>query len=159
MKKLGLLIILFFSLTAYSFAGDGDKFFNITGGVMYRNTANAVIGMEFETKYHHAWEIYADLTTIFSNENFWNYKTIAAGAAYKPAFYRWKNANLRARFGADIGTDEGHSFYASIDVGLEFSYSFRNRMQLVIMQKNDFAFWTRENFKNGFLIGLKIPIN
>jgi hypothetical protein len=169
MKKLLLMLVTLFSLSFNSFAGDGDKFFNIATGLMYRNTANAVITMEFETKYHNAWEIYVDASTafkkceientIFCEKTFWDYKTFGIGGAYKPAISRWKNANLRARFGADIGIDEGYSFYTSLDIGLEFSYSFRNRMQFVIMQKNDFAFWTRDNFKNGFLIGLKIPIN
>jgi hypothetical protein len=168
MKKI-LLCVILLSLSFKSFAGDGDKFVSVAGGLMYRNTANALVSMEFEGMYHNAWEIYVDLTTaykkceinntIFCKKTFWDYKTVGVGGAYKPAFYRWKNANLRARVGADIGIDEGYSFYASVDLGLEFSYSFKNRMQLVIMQKNDFAFWTRDNFKNGFLIGLKIPIN
>jgi hypothetical protein len=169
MKKIFVLLATLFSLSFNSHAGDGDRFFHLSGGLMYRNTANTVIGMEIEGRYHHAWEIYADLTTAyekcpidntyFCKEYFWNYKTAGLGVAYKPAFKRWKNANLRARFGADLGIDEGYSFYTSLDIGLEFSYSFRNRIQLVITQKNDFAFWTRDNFKNGFLIGLKIPVN
>lgn len=169
MKRILLICFTLFSLTFNSFAGDGDKFFNLSGGLMYRSTVDALVSMEFEGKYHNAWEMYLDLSTaykkceidntIFCNKTFWDYKTVSIGGAYKPAFYRYKNANLRARFGADIGIDEGYSFCASVDVGIEFSYSFKNRMQLVITQKNDFAFWTRDNFKNGLLIGLKIPIN
>jgi hypothetical protein len=169
MRKILIISVTLFSLTFNSFAGDGDRFVNVSGGLMYRKTATALASMEFEGKYHNAWEIYVDMTTaykkceidntIFCKKTFWDYKTVSFGGAYKPAFYRWKNANLRARVGADIGIDEGYSFSASVDLGLEYSYSFKNRMQLVITQKNDFAFWTRDNFKNGLLIGLKIPLN
>ena len=61
------------------------------------------------------------------------------GAAYKPTISRGKNSNLRWRFGADLGANR-KGFQASIDIGLEYSYSFRNGMQVFVMQKNDFVF-------------------
>ena len=49
MKRIAFLVItLFFSLK--SMAGDGDKFFNISGGWQWKNTVNAVVGLEFEGK-------------------------------------------------------------------------------------------------------------
>ncbi len=168
MKKILVTALALYSITL-AYAGDGDKFVNVQAGLMYRNTANVLVAMEFEKKHHTSWEIYLDMTTswykceidntIFCKESFWDYKTIGLGVAYKPAFYRWKNANLRARFGGDIGIDEGYSFYASIDIGIEASYSFKNRLQVFLTQKNDFAFGTRDNVKNGLLFGIKIPIN
>ncbi len=168
MKNIFVTIIALLAFIP-SYAGDGDKFINVSGGLMYRNTVNALIAMEFEQKYHSAWEIYLDMTTtykkcpvdntIFCEETFWDYKTFSVGGAYKPAFYRSKNFNLRLRVGADLGTDEGYSFCAGIDVGLEATYSFRNRMQVFLTQKNDFIFWTRDNIRNGLLIGIKIPMN
>jgi hypothetical protein len=98
MRKILIISVTLFSLTFNSFAGDGDKFVNVSGGLMYRKTAAVLVGMEFETKYHHAWEIYADLTTAFKKcpvddsyfceQAFWDYKTVALGVAYKPALCR-----------------------------------------------------------------------
>ena len=66
-------------------AGDGDKFFNISGGWQWKNTVNAVVGLEFEGKYHNAYELYIDLATAYDkcpvcnkvcSDSFWSYKTI-----------------------------------------------------------------------------------
>ena len=146
MKRIAFLVItLFFSLK--SMAGDGDKFFNISGGWQWKNTVNAVVGLEFEGKYHNAYELYIDLATAYDkcpvcnkvcSDSFWSYKTFGIGAAYKPTISRGKNSNLRWRFGADLGANR-KGFQASIDIGLEYSYSFRNGMQVFVMQKNDFC--------------------
>ena len=139
MKRIAFLVItLFFSLK--SMAGDGDKFFNISGGWQWKNTVNAVVGNKV------------------CSDSFWSYKTFGIGAAYKPTISRGKNSNLRWRFGADLGANR-KGFQASIDIGLEYSYSFRNGMQVFVMQKNDFVFWTRDHFRNGLLVGVKFPIN
>ena len=129
--------------------------------------SQAVVGLEFEGKYHNAYELYIDLATAYDkcpvcnkvcSDSFWSYKTFGIGAAYKPTISRGKNSNLRWRFGADLGANR-KGFQASIDIGLEYSYSFRNGMQVFVMQKNDFVFWTRDHFRNGLLVGVKFPIN
>lgn len=166
MKKIIFLIMISF-ISLKSMAGDGDKFFNISGGWQWKNTVNAVVGLEFEGKYHNAYELYIDLATAYDkcpvcnkvcSDSFWSYKTFGIGAAYKPTISRGKNSNLRWRFGADLGANR-KGFQASIDIGLEYSYSFRNGMQVFVMQKNDFVFWTRDHFRNGLLVGVKFLIN
>lgn len=142
MKKIIFLIMISF-ISLKSMAGDGDKFFNISGGWQWKNTVNAVVGLEFEGKYHNAYELYIDLATAYDkcpvcnkvcSDSFWSYKTFGIGAAYKPTISRGKNSNLRWRFGADLGANR-KGFQASIDIGLEYSYSFRNGMQVFVMQK------------------------
>jgi len=167
MKKIIFLIMISF-ISLKSMAGDGDKFFNISGGWQWKNTVNAVVGLEFEGKYHNAYELYIDLATAYDkcpvcnkvcSDSFWSYKTFGIGVAYKPTISRGKNSNLRWRFGADLGANR-KGFQASIDIGLEYSYSFRNGMQVFVMQKNDFVFWTRDHFRNGLLVqspNQKIP--
>ena len=54
MKKIIFLIMISF-ISLKSMAGDGDKFFNISGGWQWKNTVNAVVGLEFEGKYHNAY--------------------------------------------------------------------------------------------------------
>ena len=99
--------------------------------------------------------------TIKENKDDVLFKTCllyTSGAAYKPTISRGKNSNIRWRFGADLGANR-KGFQASIYIGLEYSYSFRNGMQVFVMQKNDFVFWTRDHFRNGLLVGVKFPIN
>lgn len=148
-------------------AGNGDMFWNISGGWQWKNTVNVMVGFEKETKYHNAYELYVDLATayetcpqhgIIDSKSFWAYKTFGIGGAYKPSFWRGKNSNMRLRMGADLGANR-KGFQASIDLGLEYSYSFRSGVQIFVMQKNDFVFWTRDHFRNGLLVGFKIPLN
>lgn len=173
MKKILLTLITTFSLTLFARAGEGDLFFNIHAGTFYQKTLNGILEMEFEKKYNHSWNIYFDFSnkvkycdidkTYFCEETFWDYQTAAVGIAYKHELIRWRNANFKARLGVDLGTDyckkDDYSFYMSAEVGFELSYSFKSRWQLCIMQKNDFCFFTRDHFKNGLLVGVKIPLN
>ena len=163
-----ILLILSLSLAVLpSVAGNGDKFFNLSAGGQWKNTVNAIIGFESETKYHNAWEMYVDLSTAYEkcpqhgvvdSKSFWAYKTFGIGGAYKPLIYRGKNSTLRWRLGADLGANR-RGFQASLDLGFEYAYSLRSGIQLFVMQKNDFVFWTRDHFRNGVLIGVKFPLN
>lgn len=165
MKKILFVFLLIFSVNTY--AGNGEKFLSISGGYQYKRTVNTLISLEFEKNYHNSYEFYVDLSTRYKtcsdcnkicSESFFDYRTFGVGAAYKPAIMRGKNSVFRFRVGADLGANETH-FQAKITAGLEYSYSFRNRMQIFVMQKNDVCFWSRHTFRNGLLIGLKIPIN
>ena len=163
-----ILLILSLSLAVLpSVAGNDDKFFNLSAGWQWKNTVNAIIGFEAETKYHNAWEMYVDLSTAYEkcpqhgtvdSKSFWAYKTFGIGGAYKPLIYRGKNSTLRWRLGADLGANR-RGFQASLDLGFEYAYSLRSGIQLFVMQKNDFVFWTRDHFRNGVLIGVKFPLN
>jgi hypothetical protein len=167
MKKFLLIAIaaiaLSFNATA---AGDGSWNINVQGGVMYRSATNALVSLEWERRYQHIWEAFVDMQARVETSNgrihsdtFFDRSTILVGAAYKPAFLRWKNSVLRARVGAGVGIESDYTFTTGLSVGLEFSLTFRNRMQLVASQKNDFHFWARDNFRNGILVGVKFPIN
>ena len=173
MKIYIILIIIFLQIHARSIAGDGDKFLNIGGGYQTNaikwntNIANLVIGYEMEGKHHNSWEIYFDFSTAYRKcplckeictQSFFDYKTFGLGVAYKPAFIRGRNSLLRWRIGGDLGSNK-RGFQCSFDFGLEYSYSFKNRMQIYIMQKNDLVFWSRDHFRNGFVVGFKLPLN
>lgn len=146
-------------ISCVALAGDGDNYFNLSSGLQWKKTFNTVISFEFEKQYHNSWEIYADLSTTFTDDDFFDYRTINLGMAYNHAIVRYKNANLRYRIGADIGADDDDSFNLSIDIGLEFNYCFRNNIKFYILQKNDFCFFYRNKFRNGFLLGFKVPLN
>lgn len=166
MKKILLIaIVSLFSLK--SFAGDGDKFFNLSGGWQWKNTVSVMAAMEFENKYHSAWEMYLNLSTTYAecpdhhrvdSKSFWDYKVFGLGAAYKPVITRGKNSTLRWRVGADLGANRG-GFQANVNLGLEYNYAFRSGIQFFVLQRNDFIFWSRDHFRNGLFVGFKLPIN
>lgn len=165
-KNISFLILplLLLLCSQYSLAGDGDKYLNISGGWQYKNTINALISIEFEGTNHNSYEFYLDLANAYKkapdgkihSNTFWDYKSFGIGAAWKPIIGRGKNSSLRWRLGGDIGAND-KSFQASLEVGLEYSYTLKNGWKLFALQKNDFVFWTRDHFRNGLLIGLKLP--
>lgn len=173
MKKLLLTIISIFSLALYAQAGEGGITLNPQIGAFYQRGFNGILELEFETKYFHSWNVYLDFCntykycqndhTIFCEETFWDYQTIAIGAAYKYELIRRRNLNFKARLGFDLGADyckkDNYTFYMSAEIGFELSFVTKSGVQLSLIQKNDFCFFTRDHFKNGLLIGIKIPLN
>lgn len=165
MKKNRLLLILSLLLCVQrSFAGDGDKYINVSGGWQYKNTVNALISVEFEGINHSSYEFYLDLANVYReapdgkvhSNTFWDYKSLGIGTAWKPVISRGRNTALKWRLGADIGAND-NSFQASLEVGLEYSYTLKNGWKLFALQKNELVFWTRDHFRNGLLIGVKLP--
>ena len=170
--KTKILFLLFFFpfVSAYSVRSirDMNHYFNISIGYMYKNTLPILIEYEVEHRQHN-FALYLDLTTTykycqtdktyFCTEAFWHYKSANIGFAYKPRLVKWKNNSLRARTGFDFGVRQFAKFNMSLDIGLEYCHTFKNRTQLYISQKNDFVFLSRYHFKNGLLIGVKIPMN
>ena len=173
MKKILLTLVTIISLMGFAQAEEGGVTLNPQFGAFYQKGVNAVLELEFESRYFHSWNVYLDFCntfkycendhTFFCEETFWDYQTIAIGVAYKYELIRWRNANLKARLGFDLGADyykkDDYTFYMSAEVGFELSYTLRNRVQLSLIQKNDFCFLTRDHFKNGLLVGIKIPLN
>jgi len=173
MKKILLTLVTVISLMGFVQAEEGGVTLNPQFGAFYQKGFNAVLELEFESRYFHSWNVYLDFCntftycendhTFFCQETFWDYQTAAIGVAYKYELIRWRNANLKARLGFDLGADyckkDDYTFYMSADVGFELSYTLRNRVQLSLIQKNDFCFLTRDHFKNGLLVGIKIPLN
>ncbi len=171
MKKYLLIILCSFSF--YSFAQEGSKY--IFGGMgRQRNMIewkhqflNFNLGIEFEGRYHTAWEVYIDISSKYKNcksckiTNYraYDYNSFGLGVAYKSVIIRGKKSQLRWKAGVDIGSNIKPHFQTSIDIGLEYSYTFKNNMKLYILQKNDFVFWNKSHFQNGLVMGVKFPIN
>jgi hypothetical protein len=44
-----------------------------------------------------------------------------------------------------------------VEGGLEYNYVFPNRVQFSVIQKNQVSFFHGDTFRNGLLIGIKIP--
>lgn len=177
MKKILIFISIFlFSLKVS--AGEGDLRLNYNTGVLFNslNTnsliVNNILGIEYEIKNQACWEFYLThavpyhdspkgLKPVYSN------KSLGVGLAYKPVILRnmfltTKNTLMRFRFAFDMGSEEKHSnssFYCALGGAFEINRTFKNGMQISLMQKNEFVLWSDDFFRTGLLIGLKIPLN
>ena len=57
-----------------------------------------------------------------------------------------------ALFGAAQG-----AFFMGLEGGLEYAYVFRNGWEFALIQKNNVNFLAGDTFRNGLLVGIKIP--
>lgn len=78
------------------------------------------------------------------------------GILYKHRLRRYKNGMLRFRFGPQFGAVE-RKFYFGLEVGFEYNYVFQNGCEFSIIQKNNVNFLHGDTFRNGLMIGFKIP--
>ena len=169
MKRILPLIMLFLTMAVIpAKAGDGDRHVGFQAGVMYPNVLNGVLSVDFETRYHNAFEVYIDAFTQWEDctdcgkvcrQSFWksNYG-LGVGAAYKPVVHRARNSFGRFRMGADIGTCS-RAFSLGIELGYEYVWTFRNNVQFVLQQKNEVTFWGRPTWKFGGMVGFRLPLN
>lgn len=167
MRKLFMIILLIAAVITPAKAGDGDKHVGFQAGLMYPGVLNGVLSVDFETRYHNAFEFYIDAFTEWKDcqdcgkvckESFWksNY-ALGVGAAYKPVVHRSRNSVGRFRIGADIGTCS-REFALGIEAGYEYVWTFKNNVQFVLQQKNELTFWGRPTWKFGGMVGFRLPM-
>ena len=159
MKKIVLAgLALLCVLTVH--AGDGDQYFNISGGFLFNSTLNATLGYEHELSYSNAVEVFGEVgdrwhrdprcgkicRDMFKKDYYWG-----GGILYKKNLKRFKNSTLRFRIGPECGAHTG-SYFLTLEAGLEYNYVTR-----LVIQKNQVSFFHGDTFRNGLLIGLKIP--
>ena len=167
MKKHLFILTLLLAVTMTAKAGDGERHIGIQGGVLYPGMLNAVLSVDFETRYHNAFEVYVDAFTEWDEcrdcskvckQSFWqsNYG-LAIGAAYKPTAIRSRNSVGRFRLGGDLGTTS-REFSLGIEVGYEHVWHFKNNVQIVLQQKNELTFWGRPTWRLGGLVGIRFPL-
>ena len=156
-----LISLLSFSL---AFAGEGDQFVNVNAGFLFNSTLNASIGYEQELPYGNAVELYGEIGNHFHSEDgkyykdtFWKDYYWDGGLLYKQAIKRFKNSILRFRIGPQFGSHKGDYFFGS-EGGFEYNYIFQNGVQFSVIQKNQVNFLHGDTFRNGLMIGFKIPL-
>lgn len=162
-KMMMAALALLFAMTVK--AGDGDKFFTLNGGFLFNSTLNGTFGYERELSYADAIELFGEVgdrwhrdprchricREMFKKDYYWG-----GGFLYKRNIKRFKNATLKFRLGPECGAHTGDYFFA-VEGGLEYNYVFPSRLQLSVIQKNQVGFFHGDTFRNGLLIGLKIP--
>ena len=164
MKKL-LFVMLSFLVGTGAMAGEKDKYFTFNAGFLFNSTLNATLGYEHELTYGNAVELTAEIGNRWQRDPvcgkickdvFWKGYYWDGGLLYKHCLKKFKNSNLRLRFGPEFGAYKGDYFFA-VEGGLEYNYVFPSGVQLSLIQKNQVNFLHGDSFRNGLLIGLKIP--
>ncbi|MDD7319079.1 MAG: hypothetical protein SPF56_00265 [Bacteroidaceae bacterium] len=164
MKKTSILLISLLSVFTAR-AGNGDEHLNVSTGFLFPSTLVANVGFEHEYNYGNALEIYAELGNHWQSDpvdgkvykdTFWKGYYWDGGALYKKSLRRYRNSILRARAGVQAGAYH-HDFFMGAELGFEYNYVFQSGLVFSVIQKNQVNFFHGDTFRNGLLIGLKIP--
>ena len=67
-----------------------------------------------------------------------------------------KNGMMRLRLGPQFGAVQ-KKFFFGLEAGFEYSYVFRCRLEFSVIQKNNVNFLHGDTFRNGLLLGIKVP--
>lgn len=156
MKK--ILFVLVCAFAAFS-ASAQDKKLKLNAGFLFPNTLNAMIGYEHPLSYGNAVEIYGEAGNHWQEPTccrFWKGYYWDGGLVYKHCLVRYKNGMLRFRFGPQFGTTQ-KKFFFGLEAGFEYSYVFQNGWEFSLIQKNNVNFLHGDTFRNGLLLGVKIP--
>ena len=92
----------------------------------------------------------------WQEKDFWKGYYWDGGIVYKHRLVRYKNGMLRFRFGPQFGAVQKR-FFIGLEGGFEYSYVFRNGWEFALIQKNNVNFLHGDTFRNGLLLGVKIP--
>lgn len=126
----------------------------VNAGSLLPSTVNATVGYERTFAYGNAIEIFGEIGSQRRGDDNSQYKDV--GILYKHRLHRYKNGSLRVRFGPQLGAVD-RRFFFGLEGGFEYVYVFSNGIEFSLIQKNNVNFLNGDTFRNGFLIGLKIP--
>lgn len=158
--------LMFLLLTLPTWAGEGDNHLTLNAGFLFNSTLNASFGLEHQLKYDNAVEIYGEVGNRWQRDPvcgkicrdvFWKKYYWSGGVLYKKNLRRYKNSNLRLGVGAHAGAYR-HKYQFGLDADLEYIITLGNDVKLSITQKNQVNFFHGDTFKNGLMLGIKIPI-
>ena len=155
-----LLILITILFVSYAKADDSSRL-AINAGVLAPYTLDATIAYEHHTGYGHSWVAQLEAGTHWQTpvcHMFWKKYFWGGGLGYRHRFARFKNGSFRIGGDVNCGAFE-RRFTLGFDILFEYNYTFRNNWQFSISQKNCFNFLhSVDTFRNGLMIGLKIPL-
>lgn len=159
MKRFIIPSIIMLCAVFSAHAQDTRQKVTLNVGFLAPNTLNAVIGYERSIGYGNAVEIFGEAGNHWQtpSDRFWNGYYWDGGFVYKHRLKRYRNSLLRLRFGPQFGADR-RKFFIGIEGGFEWSYVFQNGCEFAVIQKNNVNFLHGDTFRNGLLIGLKVPL-
>lgn len=157
MKK----IILGHNMAAIASLGASaqDSKFTVNAGSIFPSTLNATVGYERSFTYGNAVEVYGEIGNHWKTApgQFWKGYYWDGGLIYKHRLHRYKNGSFRVRFGPQFGAVE-RRFFIGLEGGFEYNYVFQNGCEFSIIQKNNVNFLHGDTFRNGLMLGFKIPL-
>ena len=156
MKKF-LFTLICVVTTLCASAQDGKL--TINAGFLFPSTLHATVGYEHPLSYGNAVEVFGELGNHWQTpvcHRFWKGYYWDGGLVYKYRLVRYKNGMLRFRFGPQFGATQ-RKFFLGIEGGFEYNYVFQNGWEFALIQKNNVNFIHGDTFRNGLLIGMKIP--
>ena len=156
MKK--FLFTLICAVTTLCASAQDGKL-TINAGFLFPSTLNATVGYENPLSYGNAVEVFGELGNHWQTpvcHRFWKGYYWDGGLVYKHRLVRYKNGILRFRFGPQFGATQ-RKFFLGIEGGFEYNYVFQNGWEFALIQKNNVNFIHGDTFRNGLLIGMKIP--
>lgn len=159
------LLIIFITILFVSHinakADDDTSRISVNAGVFAPYTLDATMAYERATGYGHSWVVQIEAGTHWQTpvcHMFWKKKFWGGGLGYRHRLVKLKNSNFR--IGGDVNVG---SFAQKVTVGFdilfEYNYTFKNNWQFSVSQKDAFNFLHDvDTFRNGLMIGLKIPL-
>ena len=153
MKK--FLITLFCAVVATGASAQEGKL-AVNAGFLFPSTLIATIGYERPLSYGNDVELYGEAGTHWQEKDCWRGYYWDGGIVYKHRLVRYKNGMLRFRFGPQFGAVQKR-FFIGLEGGFEYSYVFRNGWEFALTQKNNVNFLHGDTFRNGLLLGMRIP--
>lgn len=136
-------------------------------GALYERGFDVTLSYEHETKYHNAWEYFANgyikydddpVAGHITKESFWkNYRTWLLGIAYKPCVTRGRNHHGNLRIGVMGGSDTD-KLIGGGTVGYQHSYALRYGWELYLLMKSDVILRGEDLFRTGVELGFKVPL-
>ena len=156
MKK--FLFTLICAMTTLCASAQDGKL-TINAGFLFPSMLNATIGYEHPLSYGNAVEVFGELGNHWQTpvcHRFWKGYYWDGGLVYKHRLVRYKNGMLRFRFGPQFGASQ-RKFFLGMEAGFEYNYVFQNGWEFTLIQKNNVNFIHGDTFRNGLLIGMKIP--
>lgn len=135
-----------------------DSKLTVNAGFLFPSTLNASVGYEHPLSYGKAIEVFGEIGDHWKSGEgrFWKGYYWDGGILYKHRLRRYKNGMLRFRFGPQFGAVE-RKFYFGLEAGFEYNYVFQNGCEFSIVQKNNVNFLHGDTFRNGLMLGFKIP--
>lgn len=159
MKKLILFLAIVIS-SVFSSHAAGNSFMAVKAGFLFPSTLNATIGWEKSLKYGNALEIFGEMGNHWQTPvccQFWKGYYWNGGILYKQRIANFKNSHLRFYGGTLFGAVKTR-FSMGVDLGFEYEYILKNGIRLCATQKNNICFFHGDTFRNGILLGVKIPL-
>lgn len=156
MKK--FLFTLICAMTTLCASAQDGKL-TINAGFLFPSMLNATIGYEHPLSYGNAVDVFGELGNHWQTpvcHRFWKGYYWDGGLVYKHRLVRYKNGMLRFRFGPQFGASQ-RKFFLGMEAGFEYNYVFQNGWEFTLIQKNNVNFIHGDTFRNGLLIGMKIP--